>query len=594
MKKITASSLLLAATAVSAFAADVFVNADITTKTSWSAANTYILEKPIFVRDGGELTIAAGTIVRGQPRTAAAGATTVGVPGALVITQTGKIYANGTATNPIIFTTAAVDVNNDNVADGTYPNFTKYTGSEAFLDDAPKTAPLAPLNGAGDSNVTLWGGIVICGNAPTNLADAEGIGFGKGLVEGFVTPGFEPNYVTFGGLVATDNSGILNYVSIRHAGDEIGDSNELNGLTLAGVGSGTQISNLEIYCNFDDGIEWFGGTVNSKNLAVFFAGDDAFDLDQGYTGFNQFCFAVQPFFAENDGGKFGSASGDKACEWDGDDSVKEFKISGTTYGKVADNNVAVRLALDFSAPAAGAEIAAPFSNPAFYNLTVLGSLPAGYGVTPSGNQEYVPTTVRGNARGVDMRHGFAGRLFSSIIVNTDGALDVREGTKVTYASDGSTLLTGAEAYYNKGSLVADAVDNAAAGLVIVANTTFAGVDAADFGTPETNATAAGDAITSVINAANVNKINAGTVASLIQNADTSFNPVGNVSGKLDSSLKASPINPRSKAGANNVNGVKVGYLGGQTVLYRGAFPTSTSAALWTDGWTALSIAGLLE
>ena len=94
----------------------------------------------------------------------------------------------------------------------------------------------------------------------------------------------------------------MRFVSIRHAGDEIGNSNELNGLTLGGVGSGTTIENVEVYVNFDDGIEWFGGTVNGKNLHVAFVGDDTFDLDEGYTGVNQFLFGVMPFFNENDGG----------------------------------------------------------------------------------------------------------------------------------------------------------------------------------------------------------------------------------------------------------------------------------------------------
>ena len=72
----------------------------------------------------------------------------------------------------------------------------------------------------------------------------------------------------YGGNDATDNSGTITYVSIRHGGGEIGEGNEINGLTLAGVGSATTINNIEVVANVDDGIEFFGGTVNASNLLV--------------------------------------------------------------------------------------------------------------------------------------------------------------------------------------------------------------------------------------------------------------------------------------------------------------------------------------
>ena len=136
-------------------------------------------------------------------------------------------------------------------------------------------------------------------------------------------PGFPLADCTYGGSEPHDNSGRLRYVSIRHGGDEIGNGNELNGLSLGGVGDGTTIDNVEIYCNFDDGFEWFGGTVNGTHLAVFFHGDDMLDLDEGYTGVNQFLFGVQPFFNKNGGTACGSASGDKIGENDGDNNLPD-------------------------------------------------------------------------------------------------------------------------------------------------------------------------------------------------------------------------------------------------------------------------------
>lgn len=585
MKNITVSSVLLAASAVSAMAANVFQSTDITTDTTWNSTDTYILERPIFVKNGATLTINAGTIVRGQPRSAAVQTgSTVGTPGALVVTQSGKLVCKGTSTAPVIFTTAAVDVDGDMVADGTYPTLTRYTGTEPLLDDDPLNAPLAPLNGNGDANVTLWGGMVICGNAPTNLANAEGLGFGKGIVEGLTVPGFPDADATFGGEIATDNSGSIEYISIRHAGDEIGDGNELNGLTLAGVGSGTKIDHVEIYCNFDDGIEWFGGTVNSKHLIVTFAGDDSFDMDQGFTGFNQFGFVVMPFFFENDGGKFGSKSGDKAGEWDGDDSVKEV---GST-GAIAPDNVAIRSSLEGSDYST---FGAPFSSASFYNLTVLGTEPE------RTSREFAPTVARGGAKGIDMRHGFAGRLFSSVIVNSDKALIVEVGAGATLEADQTTALDPLDPYYGMGSIISDATTNATNGYIVVGSTTFAAVDNADFGTYELAALANGDAV-----ASHPNRINNDSAApytgsalatTIVVNPDQSFNPQGDSNGKLVSSLKASPINPRSKPGPGNLNTNSVP-TGGESVTYRGAFNNSSSVDLWTDGWTVLGRAGLLD
>jgi len=242
---VTTLALALVGVAGSAGAQTV-VNANVTSNTTWSG--TVVLQQPIFVKDGATLTILPGTIVRGQPRSAAVQAGVIaGSPGALIVSQTGRIVANGSAANPIIMTTAAVDNNADGIADTLPSGFPKsWVPGDAFLDGTPATAPLAMLDKAGFATTDLWGGLVVLGNAPTNNANKSGVGFGKTLVEGLTVPGFPAADATYGGILPHDNSGILNYVSVRHAGDEIGNGNELNGLTLGGVGDGTTVQNIEV------------------------------------------------------------------------------------------------------------------------------------------------------------------------------------------------------------------------------------------------------------------------------------------------------------------------------------------------------------
>jgi hypothetical protein len=127
----------------------------------------------------------------------------------------------------------------------------------------------------------LWGGVIILGKAkisPKPDATGEVISV---QIEGIPTSDANGLY---GGNEDTDNSGIMKYVSIRHGGTNIGSGNEINGLTLGGVGSGTVLENIEVVANQDDGIEWFGGTVNANNVVVWNAGDDGLDTDQSWGG----------------------------------------------------------------------------------------------------------------------------------------------------------------------------------------------------------------------------------------------------------------------------------------------------------------------
>lgn len=242
----------------------------------------YILDKKIYVPWGKTLTIMPGTVVKadpsGNPSTASA----------IVVMRGGKIFANGSQTCPIVFTASADPM------DGSYAI----------------------------TNTGKWGGIVILGRAKNNLIGSNGSSVspdstGIGWVEGYPAASVYNHYGMKPGFeVSNDNSGILRYVSIRHAGAIVTGANELNGLTLASVGSGTTIDYIDIVANADDGIEFFGGTVNVKHIAMWWGNDDMFDWDLGWIGNGQFLFGIQcPDIAL-------LAGGDNGFESDGDDNTK--------------------------------------------------------------------------------------------------------------------------------------------------------------------------------------------------------------------------------------------------------------------------------
>jgi hypothetical protein len=151
---------------------------------------------------------------------------------------------------------------------------------------------------------------MLLGKAPTNLANTYGtpFGHGTGFVEGLVEPGFDTSDGTCGGVEPHDSSGIVRYTSVRHGGDEIGASNEINGFTLCAVGDNTIFEFNEVYANFDDAFEFFGGTVNANHLVATYVGDDNYDVDWGYTGGLQFLFAIKPFFRTDSNANFGQAA----------------------------------------------------------------------------------------------------------------------------------------------------------------------------------------------------------------------------------------------------------------------------------------------
>lgn len=255
MNKILLFSLLIFS---SSLHAQIIVSDDGsgTGTTTWTANNTYILDGMVFVNSGDELTIEPGTIIKGMPGSGAEAS-------ALIVARGGKINAVGTQENPIIFT---------------------------FEQDALDGS--TPYNTKGQ-----WGGVIILGNAQLNSSP------GETQIEGI--PDTESRGL-YGGNDDLDNSGTMTYVSIRHGGTDIGAGNEINGLTLGGVGSQTTLEYIEVIANADDGVEFFGGTASIKYVLTAFCGDDSFDYDEGWRGYGQFWCTVQE---EGDGDRGGEHDG---------------------------------------------------------------------------------------------------------------------------------------------------------------------------------------------------------------------------------------------------------------------------------------------
>lgn len=209
---------------------------DITANKTLKAGVKYTIEGFVYVMDGVTLTVEPGAIVMGDKQT----------KGTLIITRGGKIMAEGTKDKPIVFTS----------------------------EEAP-----------GSRREGDWGGIIMLGKAPINPSG------GTARIEGGLTPtvaGQEAKYNEYGGTTANDNSGVLKYVRIEFAGIAYSPDNEINGLTMGGVGNGTTISYVQVYRSGDDAFEWFGGTVNCDHLVATYTWDDDFDTDFGFSGNVQF------------------------------------------------------------------------------------------------------------------------------------------------------------------------------------------------------------------------------------------------------------------------------------------------------------------
>ena len=227
MKKIFMLLLVALFCAVGVNAATITVSADITTNTTWTNNNVYVLTGGFrYVKNNAILTIQAGTLIKGTASS-------------LVITRGAKIMAIGTEYQPIVFTSSQP---------------------------------------AGSRNPSDWGGVLILGNAPIN--DPAG----SRLAEG----GIDPTLGLYGGTNPADNSGTMQYCRIEYAGIAYQPNNETNGLTMGGVGSGTVIDHIQVSHGGDDSFEWFGGTVTAKYLVAYRGLDDDFDTDYGFSGKVQF------------------------------------------------------------------------------------------------------------------------------------------------------------------------------------------------------------------------------------------------------------------------------------------------------------------
>ena len=231
MKRLAVIILMLG---IKSLYSQVEISGDITADVTWKANQEYLLTGQTFVKNRVTLTIEPGTIIKSKQDDG------TGLAPALVVERGGKIIADGTREKPITFTSNLPD-------------------SEL------------PARGT-------WGGLIILGNAPTNK--------GESFVEGLAG-------VPYGGNNPDDNSGILRYVRLWYGGRPIGQDNEINGITFAGVGRGTVVEHCEVAYNLDDGFEFFGGTVNVKYLSALFVGDDSFDTDEGYQGKGQFLLTIQ-------------------------------------------------------------------------------------------------------------------------------------------------------------------------------------------------------------------------------------------------------------------------------------------------------------
>ncbi|HRH56278.1 MAG TPA: hypothetical protein PLS10_01415 [Chitinophagales bacterium] len=275
----------------------------------------------------GTLTIEAGTLIVGEKSS----------KGTLIIQRGSKIIAEGTASSPIVFTSE------------------KSEGSKA----------------AGD-----WGGLVICGLAPINIAG------GKAELEG----GYG-GY--FGGNDPADNSGILKYVRVEYAGVPINPNQEINSFTFGGVGNGTTLSYLQASYGGDDSFEWFGGTVNADHLIAYRGTDDDFDTDNGFSGHIQFGLGIR------------------------DKNIADFGPSGASNGFESDND-------------ANSSINAPFTAVEFSNMTMVGP--------KKDTATAIATPFRNGAL---VRRNTKHKIFNSVIIGYPNAISVDGNTTVANAQDAS-------------------------------------------------------------------------------------------------------------------------------------------------------------
>jgi len=302
---------------------------------TFDADTIYVMTGLYYVQPGFTLTIEPGTIIKGHK----------GTGGTLIVTRGAQIFAQGTQQKPIIF-----------------------TSNQAPGGRAP-----------GD-----WGGVIILGDAPTNKVNPVIEG---GLIAGdcLGNPG------TYGGVDSSDDSGVFSYVRIEFAGYRFALNNEVNGLTLGGVGAGTQIDHVQVSYSDDDSFEWFGGNVGCQYLVAFGGTDDEFDTDFGYRGKVQFAFGLR----------------------DPDQSDP----TGQSNGYESDND------------GSATSTATPFTRPIFCNTTLVG---------PERTNAEVPFPFTETFQySAVLRRSTQTNLFNSVVMGYPWGLSIRDANTKTWALDDS-------------------------------------------------------------------------------------------------------------------------------------------------------------
>ncbi|MBS1774429.1 MAG: T9SS type A sorting domain-containing protein [Bacteroidetes bacterium] len=374
MKKIFSLAILFMTCAIQVFAqyTTVQVSGEITSNTTWTNDKQYLLKGYVYVTSGNTLTIDKGTIIRGDKST----------KGTLLIERGAKIMVNGTADMPVIFTSNQPE------------------GSRTYGD---------------------WGGVILCGKSTVNWTA------GEAQVEG------GPRSM-YGGTDPADNSGKISYCRIEFGGIAFSPNNEVNGLTLCGVGSGTQLDHIQVSMSGDDGYEFFGGTVNAKYLISHRSWDDDFDTDVSYSGNVQF-FVVQrdPNVADNSGSKGFESDSYLAGTIDGktnnNNATKAVFSNGTVIGPVVTPTSTAYDALQFIA---GAHIRRG-SSLSIMN-TIIGGWPTGLLLDES-SSSYGSTTAN---------IGLGSMEFKSNIIAGTSTTSIPSGApnkNVVYVKDGARSLT---------------------------------------------------------------------------------------------------------------------------------------------------------
>ncbi len=327
----------------------VQVTGYITANTTWLASKVYQLNGPVMVKNGAILTIQAGTVIRGNALSSNS---------SLIICRGSKIMALGTEAKPIVFTSS------------------KAVG----------------LRASGD-----WGGVIIMGNAKINpLA-------GQANIEGLEAT--SDSY--YGGNNDNDNSGVFQYARIEFGGYIFSSNNEINGLTMGGVGNQTNINHVQ--CSFikDDAFEWFGGNVNCSHLVAYRCTDDDFDTDFGFSGSVQFCLGLR----------------DK----DNSDAIS----GGESNGFESDND-------------ASGTTAKPFTKAIFSNVTLVG--PYRYdNVTSAANT--LTTGGANNKRAVFIRRSSNLRVINSVFTDYKYSMHIKDASTIaaynldSYYADSSNSAT---------------------------------------------------------------------------------------------------------------------------------------------------------